>query len=103
VAIQAHALTLWPVSQRPGLGQANNLHGERFTECLDLLLKDIAKKHQGILSDMLRAPVAAVQVADPTPARNDRKLSPSVRNKDVPYMLIQLLQVSPVRPLSVSG
>jgi len=52
---------------------------------------------------MLRAPVAAVPVADPTPARNDRKLSPRVRNKNVPNMLIQLLQVTPVRTLSVSG
>jgi len=102
-AIQAHALTLRPVSQRSGLWQADNPRGERFTECLDLLLKDIAKKHQCILRDMLRAPVAAVPVADPTPARNDRMLSPSVRNKDVPYMLIQLLQVSPVSSLSVSG
>jgi len=101
--IQAHALTLRPVSQRSGLWQANNPRGERFTECLDFLLKDIAKKHQGILRDMLTAPVAAVPVADPTPARNDRKLSPSVRNKDVLYRLIQLLQVSPVRALSVSG
>jgi len=102
-AIQAHDLTLRPVSQRSGLWQSNNPRGERFTECLDLLLKDIAKKHQGILRVMLRAPVAAVPVADPTPARNDCKLSRSVRNKDVPYMLIQLLQVSPVRDLSVSG
>jgi len=103
LAIQAHALTLWPVSQRSGLWQANSPRGERFTECLDLLLKDIAKKHQGILRDMLRAAVAPVPVADPTLTRNDRKLSPSVRNKDVPYMLIQLLQVSPVHGLSVSG
>jgi len=102
VAIQAHALTLRPVSQRSGLWQANNPRGERFTECRNFLLKDIAKKHQGILRDMLRAPVAAVPVADPTPPRNNRKLSPSIRNKDVPYMLIQLLQVSPVRGLSVS-
>jgi len=102
-AIQAHALTLRPVSLRSGLWQANNPRGECFTECLDFLLKGIVKKHQGILGDMLRAPVAPVQVADPTPARNDRKLSPRVRNKDVPYMLIQLLQVSPVRGLSVSG
>jgi len=102
-AIQTYALTLRPVSQRSGLCQANNPRGERFTECLDLLLQDIAKKHQGILRDMLRAPVAAVPVADPTPARNDRKLSPTVRNKDEPYILIRLLQVSPVRGLSVSG
>ena len=102
-AIQAHALTLRPVSQRSGLWQANNPRGQRFTECLGLLQKAIAKKHQGILRDMFSAPVAAVPVADPTPTRNDRKLSPSVDNKDVPYMLIQLLQVSPVCGLSVSG
>jgi len=71
-AIQVHALTLQPLSQRSGLWQANNPCGESFTECLDLLLKDIAKKHQGILRDMLKAPVAAVPVADPTHVRNDR-------------------------------
>jgi len=102
-AIQAHSLTLWPVRQRSGLWQANNPRTEPFTECLDFLLKDIAKKDQGILRNMLRPPVAAVPVADATSARNDRKLSPSVRNKDIPYMVIQLLQVSPVRGLSVSG
>jgi len=66
--IQAHALTLWPVSERSGLWQANNRHGERFTECLNLLLNNIAKKHQGILRDMLKVPVATVPLADPTPA-----------------------------------
>jgi len=102
-AIQAYAITLQPVSRRSGLWQANNLRGERFTECLDFLLKDIAKKHQRILTDMLKVqPVAAIAVADPAPARNDRKLAPSVRI-NVRYMLIQLLQVSPVRALSVSG
>ena len=44
-AIQAHALTLHPVSQRSGLWQANNPRGARFTECLNLLLNEIAKKH----------------------------------------------------------
>ena len=102
-AIQAQALTLRPVSQRSGLWQTNNPRGERFTECLDFLLKNIAKKHQGILRDMLRAPVTAVPVGDPTPARSNRRLSPRVRNKDVSYMLIQLLQVLPVRGLFVSG
>ena len=77
--------------------------GKCFTETLDFVLKDIAKKHQGILRDMVRAPVAAVAVADPTPACNDRKFSPSVRNKHVPYLLIQLLHVSPIRGLSISG
>jgi len=47
-------------------------------------------------------PVAAIAVADPAPARNDRKVAPSVRI-NVPYMLIQLLQVSPVRALSGYG
>jgi len=83
--------------------QDNNPGGEPFTKCLDSLLKDIAKKHQGILRNMLRAPVAAVPVADATPASNYCKLSPSVSNTDVPDMLIQLLHVSPVRGLSVSG
>ena len=102
-AIQAYAITLQPVSQRSGLWQANNLCGERFTECLGFLLNDIAKKHQRILTDMLKVqPVAAIAVADPAPARNDRKLASSVRI-NVLYMLIQLLQVSTVRALFVSG
>jgi len=40
---------------------------------------------------MWGALVAAIPVADPTPTRNDRKVSPSVANQDVPYMLIQVL------------
>jgi len=102
-AIQAYAITLRPVSRRSGLWHANNLCRERFTECLAFLLKDIAKKHQRILTDMLKVqPVAAIAVADPALARNDRKLAPSV-HINVLYMLIQLLQVSPVHALSVSG
>jgi len=78
-AIQGYAITLQPVSRRAGLWQANNLRGERFTECLDFLLKDIAKKHQRILTDMLNVqPVGAIAVADPAPARNDRKFAPSI-------------------------
>jgi len=52
---------------------------------------------------MLRAPVAADPVVDPPPSGNDRMLSPSVRNTNVPSMLIQLLQVSLIRCLSVPG
>ena len=101
-AMQAYAITLQPVSCRSGLWQAKKLRSERFTECLDLLLKDIAKKHQGILTDKLKVqPVAAIAVADPARARNDCKLAPSVRI-NVPYILIQPLPVSPVRALSVS-
>jgi len=102
-AIQAYSITLQPVCRRSGLWQANNLCGERFTECLDFLLKDIAKKHLRILTDMLKVqPVAAIAVADPALARNDRKLAPSV-HINVVYMLIQLLQGSPVHARSVSG
>ena len=101
-AIQEH-LTLRPVSHMSGLWQANNPCDARFTKYLDLLPMDIAKTHQGILRDLLGAPVAAVLVGDPTPTRHARNLSPSVCNKDVPDMLIQLLHVLPVRALSVSG
>jgi len=62
-----------------------------------------SKKTSGNLKRDVESTRSAVPVADPTPARNDRKLSPSVRNKDGPYMVIQLLQVSPVHGLSVSG
>jgi len=47
-------------------------------------------------------PVAAIAVVDPAPTRNDRKLAPSIRI-NVPYMLIQLRQASPVRALCVSA
>ena len=100
-AIQAYSLTLPPISNRAGLWETNTPRGQRFTECLNFLLKDIAKKHKGNLADRLSPqPVAA---ADPAPARNDRKLPQSVRIKDLSYMLIQLLQVSRARALSVSG
>jgi len=103
VAMQAYAITLQLVSRRSGLWQANNLRSECFPECLDILLKDIAKKHQRILTDMLEVqPVAAIAVAEPTPTRNHCKLARSV-GLNVPYMLIQLLQVSPVCGLCVSG
>jgi len=102
-AIQAYAITLQPVSRRSGLWQANNLRGERFTEYLDFLLKDIAKKHQRSLTDMLKVqPAVAIAVADAASARNDRKLAPSVCI-NVPIMVIQCLQVSPLCALSISG
>jgi len=67
-AIQVYAITLQPVSRRSGLWQANNLRGEQFTGFLDFLLKDMSKKHQRILTDMLKMqPVAAIAVADPPP------------------------------------
>ena len=101
-AIQPYAITIQPVSRRSGLWQANNLCGEGFTECLEFLLKNIAKKYLLILTDMLKVqPVAVIAVADPATARNDSKLAPIIRF-DVQYMVIPLLQVLPVRALSVS-
>jgi len=102
-AIQAYAITLQPVSWWSALWQANNLSGECFTESLDFVVKDIPNKHQRILTDISKVqPVAAIAVPKPTPARNDCKLVPSVRI-NVLYMLIQLMQVSPVPTVSVSG
>jgi len=49
-AIQEHSLTLAPVATvgggRAALWQTNTVQDKRFTECLDFLLKDIAKKHR---------------------------------------------------------
>jgi len=85
-AIQEHALTLSPVCQRSGLWQANNTRGECPTKCPNPPPNDTAKTHQGTPRDMSRAPVAAFPLADTIPARTDRRLSPTVGNKDVPYM-----------------
>ena len=46
-------------------------------------------------------PVATVAVADPTPTRNNCKLLPRVCI-NIPYMLIQLLQVLSVPAVCVS-
>ena len=70
-AIQAHSLTVAPIaSGRAGLWQTDTVRGRRFTDCLDFLLKDIAKKHRNTLENLTR-----VQDAAPIPAGNDRKLS----------------------------
>jgi len=79
-----------------GLGEPNNLCSEGFTECRDCLVKGIARKDHGIITDMLTVqPVASVVIADPASTRNDRKFAPSICIT-VPYILIQLLQVSPI-------
>jgi len=43
-AIQAYMLATPPITVRAALWQTDTPRGERFTECLDFLLKDIAKK-----------------------------------------------------------
>ena len=73
-AIQEHSLTLAPIASagggRAALWQTNTVRGEHFTECLDFLLRDIAKKHRNTLESLTR-----VRDAAPIPAGNDRKLS----------------------------
>ena len=57
-AIQAHALTIPPVSHRAPLWQTNTRRGQWFTECFDYLLRDIAEKYKNNLENLLRARVA---------------------------------------------
>jgi len=77
-AIQAHSLTLAPVATQGGgraaLWQTDTVRGRRFTESLDFLLKDVAKKHRNTLERLTRARGAPILAAS-IPARNDRKLS----------------------------
>jgi len=49
-AIQAYALATPPLTLRVALWQTDTARGKRFTECLDFLLKDIAKKHKPSLT-----------------------------------------------------
>jgi len=78
-AIQAHALPILPVPHRAPLWQTNRRRGQRFTECFDYLLRDIAKKHKNNLENLLRAPVAGpAGPAAPVAAVNDRKLSQNI-------------------------
>ena len=79
-AIQAYSLTLAPVATpgggRAALWQTHTIRGRRFTECLDFLLKDLAKQHRKSLERITRARGAPI-LPGPTPAGNDRKLSQS--------------------------
>jgi len=77
-AIQAYSLTLAPVPTPGGssaaLWQTDTVRGRRCTECLDFLLKNVAKKHRNTLESLTRARGAPI-VAAPILAGNDRKLS----------------------------
>jgi len=54
-AIRLYALATPPVTVRAALWQRDTARGERFTQCLDFLLKDIAKKHEPSLTRLLVA------------------------------------------------
>jgi len=77
-ALQAHSLTLAPVATlgggRAALWQTDTVRGRRFTEYVDFLLKDVAKKHRNTLECLMRARGAPI-LAAPIVAGNDRKLS----------------------------
>ena len=78
-AIQAYALTLPPVPHRAPLWQTNTRRGQRFTECFDYLLSDIAKKYQNYLVNILRVPVAGpTGPASPVAAVNHYKSSQNI-------------------------
>jgi len=60
-AIQVYALATLPVTVRAALWQTDSAWGERFTQYLHFLLKDIAKKDNPGLTGLLVAqPVPAV-------------------------------------------
>ena len=100
-AIQAYALTLSPILHKGLLWQTNMGGGQQFTKCFDYLLRDIAKKHQNKLVDLLRVPVAGP--AGPVAAVNDRKSSQNICTELIQSMLIWRLQLWPVRATSASG
>jgi len=78
-AIQAHALTIPPVPHRAPLWQTNTRRGQGFTECFDYLLRDIAKKHNNNLENLLRAPVAGpAGPAAPVAAVNNGRSSQNI-------------------------
>ena len=102
-AIQAHTLILPAVPYRARLWQTNTRRGQRFTECFDYLLRDIAKKHHNKLVNLLRVPVASpAGPGAPVAVLNDRKSSQKICTKFIQSMLIWRLQLWPVRATSVS-
>ena len=112
-AIQPHALTLPHVPHGAPLWQTHTRRGQRFTECFDYLLRDIAKKHQNNLVNLLRVPLAGPASSAgpagpagpgaPVAVVNNRKLSQNICTELRQNMLIWRLQLWPVRATSASG
>ena len=105
--IQAQALTLSPIPHRVPLWQTNMRRSQWFIECFDYLLRDIAKKHQNNLVNLLRVPVAGpaglASPAAPVRAVNDPKSSQNICTELIQSMLIWHLQLWPVGATSASG
>jgi len=98
-AIQAYALATPPVEVRAALWQTDRARGERFTECLDFLQKDRAKKHKFSLRRLWTAqpvpgvaPITAPVVA-PVAVGNDPKLPQTIRIACAQCIVIWLRQV----------
>ena len=60
MASQADALSFPPVPHWAPLWLTNTRRGQRFTECFDYLLRDIAKKHKNNWENLLRVAVAGL-------------------------------------------
>ena len=105
-AIQVYALTVEPIASN-GMAtcwEANTNRGRRFMECLDFLLKDVAKKHYKTLSAIGLAvpptpPIAPAAVT----TGNDRKSPQLVRSNLVQCILVAIQQVWLGLALSASG
>ena len=81
-ALQVYALTVEPIASngREQYWEVNSGRGRRLTECLDFLLKDVAKKHSRTVRDMLQD-LPPAPPAPPAPAAgNDRKFPKCVRS-----------------------
>jgi len=94
-AIQAYCLTLAPIASaggcRAALWQHDSRQGSGFTECLDYLLKDMAKKHRSTLERLAREREAAV--AAPIVAGNNCELTQCVGIGSVYCILICVLYI----------
>ena len=78
-ALQVYALTVEPIASngRAQYWEVNSGRGRRLTECLDFLLKDVAKKHLRTVRDMLQALPPAPPVLA---ASNNHKFPKCVRS-----------------------
>ena len=78
--IQTYALTVPPIVPHSApLWATNTRRGQRYTECFDFWLRDIARKHKHNLEKLLRIHVACP--AAPVAAVNDRKSSQNIGTK----------------------
>ncbi|RPB03034.1 hypothetical protein L873DRAFT_1787191 [Choiromyces venosus 120613-1] len=80
--LQVYALTIEPIASngRAQFWEKDTPRGRRFTECLDYLLKDVAKKHSQTVKAMMQALPPATPVPAASAAGNDCKFTKSIRS-----------------------